>query len=194
MTMLALLRHGPTQWSAEGRIQGRRDVPLSAAGSATVAGWRLPPEIAAFAWVTSPLRRAIETSAILGVSVDAVEPALIEMAWGAWEGCRLSELRAEIPGMAAREAAGLDLRPPDGESPRDVQRRLQPFLAVVARRGVPTAAVSHKGVIRALLALATGWDMTRPPPQRLADAALHLFRIDADGIPTVAHLNRSIER
>lgn len=28
MTRLALLRHADTAWSVEGRIQGRRDIPL----------------------------------------------------------------------------------------------------------------------------------------------------------------------
>src|SRR5438067_2422151 len=48
MTLLALLRHGDTAWSAEGRIQGRSDVPLSdarrAAGKTRLArGAPLPP-------------------------------------------------------------------------------------------------------------------------------------------------------
>ena len=49
--------------------------------------------------------------------------------------------------MSENEAAGLDFRPAGGESPRDVQDRLLPWLAGL--RG-PTVAVTHKGVIRAL--------------------------------------------
>jgi probable phosphoglycerate mutase len=54
--------------------------------------------------------------------------------------------------MTQNEAAGLDFRPPGGESPRDVQERLKPYLASLAG---PTIAVTHKGVLRALYALAT---------------------------------------
>src|SRR3546814_19659201 len=71
--------------------------------------------------------------------------------------------------MAAAEALGLDLRPPGGESPRQVQDRLKPWLAERSSCGRDTIAVTHKGVIRALYALACGWDMTGPPPDKLRD-------------------------
>jgi broad specificity phosphatase PhoE len=189
MTLLAILRHGPTAWSAEGRLQGRRDLPLSAEGRCRVAAWRLPPLLAGCAWRVSPLIRASETAALLGISGAVRESALIEMDWGAWEGHRLAELRANVPEMAAMEAQGLDFRPPDGERPRDVQARLRPFLADIVAANMPVATVAHKGVIRALLALATDWDMRAKPPQRLADDTVHLFEIDRAGTPTVFRLN-----
>jgi broad specificity phosphatase PhoE len=96
--------------------------------------------------------------------------------------------------MAAAEAAGLDLRPPGGESPREVQARVRPLLAEIAQSGRPTAAVTHKGVIRAVLALATGWDMRDKPPHRLDWSAAHLFRLDASGKPRIARLNVALER
>src|SRR3546814_10532072 len=59
---------------------------------------------------------------------------LVETDWGAWEGRTLAELRADLgAGMAANEARGLDFRPPGGESPRDVQDRMRPLLAELAR-------------------------------------------------------------
>jgi probable phosphoglycerate mutase len=90
------------------------------------------------------------------------------------------------------EAAGLDFRPPGGESPREVQARLRPLLARIVQDGTPVAAVAHKGVIRALFALATGWDMRAKPPQRLAEDAVHLFEIDRTGTPAVCRLNLPI--
>ena len=194
MTLFAILRHGPTTWSTEGRLQGRRDLPLSAEGRRRVAAWQLPVELAGCTWRASPLRRAGETAALLGISDAVVESALIEMDWGAWEGQRLAELRASVPGMAAMEAAGLDFRPPGGESPREVQARLRPFLVRIAQDGASVAAVAHKGVIRALLALATGWDMRTKPPQRLAADAVHLFEIDRTGIPAVSRINLPLAR
>lgn len=41
--ILAVIRHGPTEYNKAGRIQGRRDIPLSAEGRAVVARWQLPP-------------------------------------------------------------------------------------------------------------------------------------------------------
>jgi probable phosphoglycerate mutase len=70
--------------------------------------------------------------------------------------------------MAANEARGLDFRPPGGESPREVCARLQALLAELAADPQPVVAVCHKGVIRAALVLATGWDMRSKPPLRLA--------------------------
>ena len=45
--------------------------------------------------------------------------------------------------------------------------RLREWTREVAATGQPVVAVSHKAAIRALLALATGWDMTGKPPMRL---------------------------
>ena len=65
---LAVIRHGPTDWNEQRRIQGHADRPLSQAGRATVSGWTLPAEIAAFDWYVSPLTRARETASTCSVS------------------------------------------------------------------------------------------------------------------------------
>ncbi|MDH3228813.1 MAG: histidine phosphatase family protein [Alphaproteobacteria bacterium] len=190
MTLLAVVRHGPTEWNAIGRVQGRTDVPLSPGGRDEVRRWVLPPEVDGFSWVSSPLVRTAETARILRGGDVERDARLIEMDWAAWEGATLAALRAELGDlMQAWEARGLDFRAPGGESPRDVQARIAPFLAEVAGRGGATVAVTHKGVIRALYALATGWDMTGKPPHKLHDSALHLFRLAANGTPAPDRLN-----
>ena len=195
MTRLALLRHGPTEWSAARRLQGRRDIPLSPAGRETVARWRLPLLLGDCRWLTSPLRRAVETAECLGLEAAQHDTRLIEMAWGEWEGLTLAEL-SDLPGaaLAERAAAGLDFQPPGGESPRQVQARLKPLLAEIAQRRRPVGAVSHKGVIRALFALASGWDMLGKAPARLDWESAHLFTLDRHGNPTVERLNLSLRR
>lgn len=186
---LAMIRHGPTSWNAEKRIQGRIDTPLSADGRERVATWRVPSELAAYRWVVSPRRRARETAELLGLT-PTVEPLLAEMNWGEWEGQRLPDLRARYGAeMAANEARGLDFRPPGGESPRDVQGRVAQWLAGVAKAGIATGAVAHAGVIRALYCLASGWDMTGKPPVKLRDGCVQLFTVDAEGRPQVDRLN-----
>ena len=81
------------------------------------------------------------------------------MDWGAWAGERLHALRARDGGaMAATEARGLDFRPEGGESPREVQARLAPLFGDLAGAGRDALAVTHRGVVRAALGLATGWD------------------------------------
>ena len=195
MTPLVLIRHGATQWNLDGRLQGRADPPLAPESRAAVSAWRLPPEITGAAagdwtWLTSPLARARETAALLHAAPVSVEPALIETDWGAWEGRRLSELRAEGgAAMAAEEARGLDFQPPGGESPRQIQDRLRPLLARLAATGGPTVAVTHKGVIRALYALASGWDMTGRAPEKLRDGCAQRFLLGPGGAPETDQLN-----
>ncbi|WPZ35416.1 histidine phosphatase family protein [Thalassobaculum sp. OXR-137] len=189
MTRLALLRHGPTAWNAEKRLQGRADQPLSPDGEAQVRTWTLPPDLSGFRWLTSPLIRARRTAALIGVEATE-EPAAIELDFGAWEGRRLSEIRAEDPdGTAANEARGVDFTPPGGESPRAVQARLAPLLAKLAAEDRDTGIVTHKGVIRALLSLATGWPMVDKPPVKLFWDRVHLFDLAADGTPRLTQPN-----
>ena len=190
MIRLALLRHGATAWSAERRIQGRSDIPLSAEGREQVAGWRLPPDLLSADWYASPLARARDTAALIVKGAVTVEPRLAEMHWGAWEGRTLSELRREFgPGHVDRNRLGFDFRPPGGESPRELLARVSSWLADVTARGRPVAAVTHRGVLRVLYASAVGWDMRDEPPQPLRDDALHLFDCDVDGGIRLVRLN-----
>ena len=191
MTRLALIRHGPTEWNAQRRLQGRTDVALSTDGRARVATWSVPDQFREFRWIASPLSRTMETATLLRGRPPPTDAALIEMSFGEWEGRTLADLRAEFgAAMVEWEARGLDFRAAGGESPRDVQDRLRPWLR---RLQEPTIAVTHKGVIRAVYALAAGWDMTGEPPDELLDACIHLFAVAADGSPRIERLNLPLE-
>ena len=185
MTLLGLLRHADTAWSAEGRIQGQRDIPLLAG-----ARCALPEACKGMRIVTSPLARCVETAALLGAPRAEREPRLGEMSWGAWEGRRLSELRAELgETMRENEARGWDFRPAGGETPREVLSRVRGWLAEVAAQDIATLAVTHRGVIRAILAAAIGWDLRGASPAKLDWSAVQLFRLEADGTPALERLN-----
>ncbi len=182
MTRLALLRHADTAWSREGRIQGQTDVPLLKTISVS-----LPDACRGMRVVTSPLARCVQTAALIGAPDAPREPRIREMSWGDWEGESLAALRARLGDeMRRNEERGLDFRPANGESPREVMNRVQSWLQEVA---VPTLAVTHRGVIRAILAHATGWDMRGKPPARLEWDAVHLFVLDAQGRPSIERLN-----
>jgi len=194
--LIGFLRHGPTVWNAEKRLQGRTDIPLSAEGRAQVARYRLPEAFRLAPVLVSPLQRARETASLAGCVSLEEEPLLTEMHWGEWEGLRLADLRTQFgPEMKKNEDRGLDFRPPGGESPRDVQARLETlFEKLRARQPAPECclAVTHKGVIRAALALAWGWDMLGKPPVRLDWAAMHMVRLDPDGTIRPDALNVSL--
>ena len=185
MTRLALLRHGETAWSAAGRIQGRTDVPL-------LSGTRIsiPRSCEEMRIVTSPLQRCVQTAALIGAPDAMREPRLIEMHWGDWEGEWFVALRERFgEAMRENEARGLDFRPANGESPREVRERVRSWLREVAQAGEPTLAVTHRGVIRAILSDAFGWDMLGKPPAKLDWGAVHVFTLDESGMPRVEQLN-----
>lgn len=179
---LIVLRHGATEWNLDRRIQGHADPPLAPAGRAQVASWRLPPDWLELPCLASPLRRALETAMILGFKGVSAVPELIEMNWGRFEGFRLAELRAKGGReFASNEAAGLDFRPLGGESPREVMARLSQWLECLPASERQAVAVTHKGVRRALLALATGWDMRGPPPIKIRDEQAMLLNVQPGG-------------
>ena len=191
MIPLLIVRHGTTDWNEKKLIQGRTDRPLSEAGRKQVREWRLPPGWAGARCLSSPLARAVETARLLGLQPET-EPRLIEMSWGAWEGQSLAALRDALGDeMIENERRGLDFRPAGGESPRDVQERLRPLLSGLAG---PTVALTHRGVLRALYALATGWTMTEKPVHKLRMETAHSFGVDADGTPSILELNLPLGR
>ena len=182
MTPLLLIRHGATAWNASGRLQGRADIGLSAAGRAEVGSWRLPAAFAEARWLTSPLRRARETAALLTDRPVALEPRLIEMDWGAWEGLRGDRSARRGPSSPPTRRWGwISARRAARARARSRTRVRAPGRRACRRSERRSSPVCHKGVIRAALALATGWDMRTRPPLRLArDQALAL-RAHADG-------------
>jgi probable phosphoglycerate mutase len=191
---LVAIRHAPTEWNRARRLQGRTDVALGAEGIAAARAWRGDPGWAAYRVLASPLKRAQETARLLFPDrTIETEPRLIEMDFGSWEGKSLAELRM-LPGAEAeeRERLGLDFCAPGGETPRQVQARLQPLLAEIAAADRPTVIVTHKAVLRALLSLATGWEMLDKPPVKLRPDSAHLFRLDAQGRIIVEAMNVSL--
>ena len=195
MTLIVALRHAPTGWNRDRRLQGRTDIALDEEGIAVAARWRIDPGWAGYRILASPLQRARMTASILFPDAEiGIDRRLIEMDFGAWEGKRLADLRADPGGdTAAREAMGLDFTAPDGESPREVQVRIRPLLARLAALERPTVLVTHKAVIRALYALASGWTMIGKPPTKLRPNCPPLFRLSQDGTPAVERLNVSLE-
>lgn len=192
----AVLRHAPTDWNESRRLQGMTDISLSAEGEALARSWRLPAPACDWRRVCSPLVRARRTAELLHPPVPAtVEPRLREMSFGVWEGRTIAELRTTMgASFLEAEGRGLDFQPPGGESPRATMSRLSEWALEIATAGQPVVAISHKAAIRALLALATGWDMTGRQPVKLDWQRLHYFVAEPNGAVVVDKLNVSMER
>ncbi|MGA7787789.1 MAG: histidine phosphatase family protein [Xanthobacteraceae bacterium] len=166
MPVLYYVRHGETDFNAEGRLQGRRDTLLNARGrrqAATcgavlrdlfVRDGRVATD---FAYVASPLVRAGETMEImretLGLDPQAyeVDDRLMEISYGDWEGLTLPEIEGLTPGLLARrERDKWDFAPPGGESYRALTGRISEWYAGLTQ---DTVAAAHGGGVRSLMAL-----------------------------------------
>lgn len=178
MTRLALLRHGHTAWNREGRIQGRTDIPLDDAARAHLATLRLPDGWDKADVVASPLSRAMDTARLLCGRAPRPEPALLEMDWGTWEGAQGQSLRADpSSGFRDIEDWGWTYRAPGGEGPADLRARLRPWADGLS---ADTLAVCHIGVMRVLMALATGWNFDGPAPFRIKRDRLFILQRTAN--------------
>jgi broad specificity phosphatase PhoE len=121
-------RHGETAWTITGQHTGLTDLPLTERGerNARRLGERLKD--VTFAKVfTSPLRRASRTCELAGFgAVAEVDPDLVEWNYGAYEGRRGAEIRAERPDWELfRDGA------PGGETPAQIGARADRVIARV---------------------------------------------------------------
>ncbi len=150
--LIYLLRHGATAYNAEGRYQGRTDVPLSAAGRAALNRADFSPETV----YVSPLSRTAETAAILFPGAEAVPvPALAEMDFGAFEGRSFREMEHNAAYRAWVEG-GCGGRCPGGEDRETFSARVCGAFAHLVDQCLDHGAerlviVAHGGVQMAAL-------------------------------------------
>lgn len=155
-----LARHGETDWNAERRVQGQTDTQLNANGIAQAR--RLSGQLAQQPDIVkvycSRLERARVTAQIvadrIGVPCE-VRDNLEELAFGDWEGCTHQEMEERWPELYAkwRNTDNIDLRPPNGETLRELQQRFGQAVADIIREGAEgnIVIVAHGGCIRSLL-------------------------------------------
>jgi broad specificity phosphatase PhoE len=187
---IALLRHGPTLWNAQGRIQGHTDIPLSDDGIAKMRELLPPASFDQARVFVSTSRRARQTAEALGLTDAVWDARLMEQNWGDWEGLSTKGI-LERDGADAFERAGkkLAFRPPGGESTAELHDRVAAFLKDVAREGRDAIAVAHFGVLRAAYTMATGWDMATPMPPELDVSKALILELTPDGVPSIHALN-----
>ena len=123
-----LVRHGETDWNAEGRAQGQMHVPLNDKGlaQAHAIAARLRPMRFTAAYA-SDLRRVTQTAEPImrGRDVPLVTlPALRERGFGEWEGLTFTEMEARFPERYAALFSGDDSSAPGGESERQLYERV----------------------------------------------------------------------
>ena len=186
-----LLRHGQTEWNAQGRIQGAFDSPLTELGrrQAQLMGLTLKRALngSAVPLYCSPLGRARQTLEIvcaaagLAASDCLFDERLREMSWGRWDGMTRTEIEAAMPGaLAVRAASHWTHTPPGGSSYAELALRLQPFLREIARTGgVIVAHGATQRVLRGLHLDMAPADIVRLDEPQDTVFALHAGRIEA---------------
>ena len=163
-----MIRHGQTNWNAEGRFQGQKDIPLNATGRGQALGngevlaHILGDEASSFDYVSSPMARTRETMERLrsAMSLDPTDyrtdDRLKEICFGDWEGHTFHELSQAFPDkIDARAADKWSFIPPgeQAESYEILSWRIGAWLKEVER---PTVCVAHGGVIRTILKMVGG--------------------------------------
>jgi broad specificity phosphatase PhoE len=167
VTTLLLVRHGETDWNAEGRLQGHTDRPLNAHGRAQAKDLaeRLSGE-GADAIYASDLSRAKETAEIVGARLGltvVIDADLREKNWGNWEG------------LTGDERIHVEF---EGESTKDHRDRVLRAVERIARRhpGQRVVVVTHGGSLRRIQAAVNG--VADPV---IDNCAVWTYQVEAEG-------------
>lgn len=172
MHRLILVRHGESVWNGQGRLQGQRDLPLSAVGRRQVGRLAaLIAEIGPDVVVTSDLVRARETCALLGHPEAHADARWREADLGDWTGRLTADLQTAGDGRYAAWRAGT-LTPDGGESREALRTRVSDALAPILTDQRTWLVVTHGGPIRMAIEVLLGVPVGRLSPVAPASATV----------------------
>lgn len=163
LTRIHLIRHGETDWNAEGRVQGQSESVLTAQGVAQAQRLAAALQPLNFARIfCSSSQRARQTAALVFAHRAAEivhRDELREIYLGPWEGLLYKQVAALYPRehAAFRETPHL-FRVCGAETFAELQQRSRAALREISRglAGQEVAVVSHGAWIRSVLADISG--------------------------------------
>ena len=118
--LIYLLRHGLTEYNAQKRYQGQRDIPLSAEGLSQLRRADIDPKVV---YIT-PLQRTAQTARVLFPEAElVVVKELQEMCFGSFEGKNYVEMEHDADYQAWVQA-NCESKCPDGERKDDFSNRI----------------------------------------------------------------------
>ena len=162
------IRHGQTDWNAQGRYQGQKDIALNkkGRGQASANGVLLTDLLSKaeldpneMDWYASSLSRAIDTMELIrsnfsGLSKKVkIDKSLIEVSFGEHEGSLYRDLTSDFAKRGERDESFWGHRPKGGESYIDLVDRIEPFISNITK---PSIIVSHGGIARVFRYLLEG--------------------------------------
>jgi broad specificity phosphatase PhoE len=187
---LYLIRHGQTEWSAEGKHTGRTDIPLTREGEqqAVAAGATLRAlrnGTAPATVLSSPRRRALHTAELAGLHVGESTEDLAEWDYGDYEGVTTKEIRRTVPGWTVWSHPT-----PGGETADQVSARADSVLDRVreALTGGDVILAGHGHFSRVLVARWLGLDAPSGVRFRLDPAGVSVLGHER-GVPQIRQLN-----
>ena len=165
---LILIRHGETAGQSSIRYYGVTDVPLSDLGREQVRASRghIGGETYQTVWA-STLRRSWQSARIVAPNHPIeLESDFREIDFGRWEGLTAEEISVADPVLYAEWLAkrpGFEF--PEGETRPEFRARITRGLERLRATGCESAlVVVHKGVVRTLLELVTGFTLAAEQP------------------------------
>jgi len=197
---LWLIRHGETDWNAQGRIQGAADVPLNALGlrQAALLRERLVGQRFDAVYASDLARARVTAETALPDAELRLDPRLRELAYGVLEGKAWRTMSEEEAAIAAHwHEDPYTRRVPGGESYADLTERVEAFRAELPSEG-RVAAFSHGGTIRSALYAVTGRPNGAAWRVAIGNTAISRLRFDERGVTILsvndeAHLERGLD-
>ncbi len=196
MLNVYLLRHGETQFNADGnRYCGRTDIPLTDKGlsqakavSEQLKGKKID------AVYSSPLKRANDTAKIAsGSELVTVDERIIELDFGNWEGKRREEFVAENPESWDKWSSDPTNTPAGGtgESAAQVVTRVDAFFSemLTKHKNQTIIVVGHNGINRLYMAHKLGMPLKNYRKIVQHNSSLTYFQLDDEGEFTIEKLN-----
>lgn len=181
---LWIVRHGETEWSANGRHTSVTDLELTEAGIA--AAHTLTAALSTIDFVqvlTSPRKRALVTAELAGFPDAEVDEDLAEWAYGEYEGLTTPEIRETVPGWSVWTHPS-----PGGETREQVGERLDRIVARTRAADGKTLVFAHGHSLRVLAARWLGLDVVDGRIFDLDTATISVLRVDR-GTPVVHRWN-----
>lgn len=157
---LYILRHGETEWNAEGRMQGELNSPLTPKGEMDAARQKeilRMQDLEDFAFICSPQGRAFQTAGIALAGIAShirTDDRLREIGVGGWSGHLRRDLKVAVPLQDGPDGPlGLYEHAPNGEGFEALERRCGAFLADL---NGPAVLVTHGITSRMMRSIVLG--------------------------------------
>ncbi|KAL1809900.1 hypothetical protein ACET3Z_026890 [Daucus carota] len=184
---IIVIRHGETEWNADGRIQGHLDVNLNEVGrqQADTVAARLSREPKISAVYSSDLSRAHETAEIIARNCGGLEVVkdrdLRERNLGALQGLvyhEIAKINPEAHKAFVSHSKDQEI-PGGGESLNQLYRRATSCLQKIGEKhkGERVVVVTHGGFIRALHRRAT----THHRVGKVLNTSVNVFHLSDGG-------------